>query len=213
MAGDMADGAKNMADGATAAGGKMVDGVKNAGGKMVDGAKNAGGKMVDGAKGMAGDMKAGGNKLGQKIKNAADKTGDAVAGAAGKTADAAGAAANAAGATLSAAGMKAKEKFSSMFKTGSSASAYGLHDITWAQSGNRISNYDKDEVMALAAALKADPKAKIQVQAFGKNKVEAGARAQAIKQILTTLGVKAGQLSAKGMTDGADMNAVNVIVK
>ncbi len=213
MAGDMADGAKNMADGATAAGGKMVDGVKNAGGKMVDGAKNTGGKMVDGAKGMAGDMKAGGNKLGQKIKNAADKTGDAVAGAAGKTADAAGAAANAAGATLSAAGMKAKEKFSSMFKTGSSASAYGLHDITWAESGNRISNYDKDEVMALAAALKADPKAKIQVQAFGKNKVEAGARAQAIKQILTTLGVKAGQLSAKGMTDGADMNAVNVIVK
>jgi len=67
--------------------------------------------------------------------------------------------------------------------------------------------------MALAAALKADPKAKIQVQAFGKNKVEAGARAQAIKQILTTLGVKAGQLSAKGMTDGADMNASRFLKK
>ena len=76
--------------------------------------------------------------------------------------------------------------------------------------------------MALATALKADPNAKIQVQAFsnaGKNaianKTIATTRAQAIKQILTTLGVNAGQLSAKGMAakDDANANAVQVIVK
>ena len=206
MAGNAANAAGNMADGAKNAAGNMVDGAKNAGGKMVDGAKAAGGKMMDGAKDAGGKMMDGakktGGKLGEKIKTAADKTVDAT-----------GKAANAAGATLSAAGMAAKEKFTGMFKKGSSASAYGLHDITWDPASNKITNYDKDEVMALAAALKADPSAKIQVQAFGKNKAIATTRAKLIQQILTTLGVNASQLSSKGMTDGADENAVNVVVK
>ena len=127
--------------------------------------------------------------------------------------DGAGKAANAAGTTLSAAGMAAKEKFTGMFKTGSSASAFTLSDITFDPSGNKIKNYNKDEVMALAAALKADPKAKIQVQAFGKNKAIATGRAKLIQQILTTLGVNAGQLSTKGMSDGADNNNIQVVVK
>ena len=159
---------------------------------MMDGAKDASGKMMDGAKGT----------LGGKIKNAT-----------GKTIDATGTAATAAGGSLSAAGMAAKEKFSGMFKTGSSASAFSLHDITWDPTGNKITNYNKDEIMALASALKEDPTAKIQVQAFGKNKLIASGRAQVVKQILTTLGVKGSQLSAKGLTDGADENGVNVIVK
>ena len=228
-AGNMADGAKNMAGDMKDGAGKMVDGAKNMAGDMKDGAgkmagkmKDGMGKMKDGAGKMAGDMKDGaGNmagkmkdgagKLGSKIKNAADKTGAAVGGAAG-----------AAGGALSAAGMKAKEQFSIMFKTGSSASAYSLDNITWDPTSNKITNYNKDEIMALAAALKADPNAKIQVQAFsnaGKNaianKTIAGTRAQAIKQILTTLGVNGSQLSAKGMAakDDANANAVQVIVK
>ena len=206
-AGSMADGAKNaagsMADGAKNAAGSMADGAKNAGGKMMDGAKHTGGKMMDGAKDASGKMMDGAKgTLGGKIKNAT-----------GKTIDATGTAATAAGGSLSAAGMAAKEKFSGMFKTGSSASAFSLHDITWDPTGNKITNYNKDEIMALASALKEDPTAKIQVQAFGKNKLIASGRAQVVKQILTTLGVKGSQLSAKGLTDGADENGVNVIVK
>ena len=202
MAGNAADAAGNMADGAKNAAGNMADGAKNAAGNMVDGAKNAAGNMVDGAKNAGDKMKNAGGKFGEKIKNAADKTVDAT-----------GKAANATGAALSAAGMAAKEKFSGMFKTGSSASAYTLSDITFDPTGNKIKNYNKDEVMALAAALKADPNAKIQVQAFGKNKAIATGRAKLIQQILTTLGVNAGQLSTKGMSDGADNNNIQVVVK
>ena len=206
-AGNMVDGAKGMAGDAANKAGKMVDGAKgmagdaaNKAGKMIDGAKNTAGKMVDGK--MADGMKKPGGNLGGKIKNAADKT-----------MDAAGNAANATGGALSAAGMAAKEKFAGMFKTGSSASAYTLSDITFDPSGNKITNYSKDEVMALASALKADPNAKIQVQAFGKNKAIATGRAKLIQQILTTLGVNASQLSTKGMTDGADNNNIQVVVK
>ena len=206
-AGKMVDGAKSMAGDATGTAGKMVDGAKNAGGKMMDGAKNAGGKMMDGAKNAGGKMVDGAKSAGGKMVDGAKSAG-------GKMMDGTtGNAASGAGAALSAAGMAAKEKFSGMFKTGSSASAFSLHDITWDPTGNKITNYNKDEIMALASALKEDPTAKIQVQAFGKNKLIASGRAQVVKQILTTLGVKGSQLSAKGLTDGADENGVNVIVK
>ncbi len=221
-AGTMKDGANAVGNAAAGAAGSM----KDAAGNMVDGAKKTAGNMADGAKNAAGNMadgaKAGTNKLGAKIKNAAVKTGDAMGDAANKTGDAMGKAADKTGAALSAAGMKAKDTFSSMFKTGSSASAFTLHDITFDPKSNKITDYNKDEVMALAAALKADPNAKIQIQAFsnaGKNAIAnkgiATSRAALIQQILTTLGVKAGQMSTKGMAaeDEANANAIQVVVK
>jgi len=182
---------------------------------MADGAKNAAGNMVDGAK-------SGTNKLGAKIKNATVKTGDAVGNAANKTGNAVGKAANATGEAISGAGKAAASKFSSMFKTGSSAPAYTLHDITFDPTSNKITDYNKDEVMALASTLKADPNAKVEIQAFsnaGKNAIAnkgiATSRAKSIELMLTTLGVKSSQLSTKGMAakDDANANAIQVVVK
>ena len=232
-AGTMKDAAGNVVSGANNAAGNMADGANKMAGDMKDSANKMAGDMKDGANNVAGDMKAGannvagdaaegGNKLGAKIKNATVKTGDAVGGAAKTTGKAVGGAAKATGGALSAAGMKAKDTFSGMFKSGSSASAYALHDITFDPTSNKITDYNKDEVMALAAALKADPNAKVQIQAFsnaGKNaianKTIATSRASLIQQILTTLGVKANQLSTKGMSakDEANANAIQVVVK
>jgi len=239
-AGNMKDGANKAGNAVTGAAGNMKDAAGNmtdAAGNVVSDAKNTAGNMAQDAKNAAGNMaedtKDGANKLGAKIKNAAVKTGDAVGGAANKTGDAVGNAAkatgnavgNAAKATgnaLSAAGMKAKETFSGMFKSGSSAPAFTLHDITFDPTSNKITDYNKDEVMALASALKADPDAKVEIQAFsnaGKNAIAnkgiATSRAALIEQILTTLGVKSSQLSTKGMAakDEANANAIQVVVK
>ena len=229
-AGDAVAGAAGtMKDGANAAGNAVAGAagtMKDAAGNVVSGAANTAGNVAAGAKNAAGNMadgaKDGANKLGAKIKNAAVKTGDAAANAANKTGNAVGNAANAAGGALSAAGMKAMDTFSGMFKKGSSASAFTLHDITFDPTSNKITDYNKDEVMALAAALKADPSAKVEIQAFSnagknaiKNKAIATSRAALIQQILTTLGVKGNQLSTKGMAakDEANANAIQVVVK
>jgi len=228
-AGTMKDGANKAGNAVAGAAGNMKDAAGNmtdAAGNVISDAKNTAGNMANDAKiaagNMAEDTKDGANKLGAKIKNAAVKTGDAVGDAANKTGDAVGNAAKATGNALSAAGMKAKETFSGMFKSGSSAPAFTLHDITFDPTSNKITDYNKDEVMALASALKADPDAKVQIQAFsnaGKNaianKTIATSRAALIQQILTTLGVNANQLSTKGMAakDEANANAIQVVVK
>jgi outer membrane protein OmpA-like peptidoglycan-associated protein len=221
-AGTMKDAAGNVVSGAKNAAGNMADGAKNAAGNVVSGAKNAADNMADGANKMADDAMKSGNKLGAKIKNAAVKTGDAVGDAAKATGDAVGNAASKVGGALSGAGQKTAKTFSSMFKSGSSAPAFTLHDITFDPTSNKITNFNKDEVEALAYSLKQNSDAKVEIQAFsnaGKNaianKTIASARAATIKQMLTTLGVNAGQLSTKGMAakDSANANAIQVVVK
>jgi len=229
-AGDAANSAAGaMKDGANATGNAISDAagnMKDAAGNMANDARNAAGNMANDAKNtadnIAEDAKDGSNKLGAKIKNAANKTGSAVAGAADKTGDAIGNAANATGGALSAGAMKVKEKFTGMFKSGSSAPAYTLKEITFDPESNKITDYDKDEVMALAAALKADPNAKVEVKAFSntgknalQNKTIAMARAKVVQQMLTTLGVKSSQLSSSGSAAKAatDANNVQIVVK
>ena len=225
-AGEMAnDAAGTMKEGATRAGNAAAGAagtMKDAAGNVVSGAKNAAGNMADGANKMADDAMESGNKLGAKIKNAAVKTGDAVGDAAKATGDAVGNAASKVGGALSGAGQKTAKTFSSMFKSGSSAPAFTLHDITFDPTSNKITNFNKDEVEALAYSLKQNSDAKVEIQAFsnaGKNaianKTIASARAATIKQMLTTLGVNAGQLSTKGMAakDSANANAIQVVVK
>ncbi len=171
-AGEFTVNTANAAGNAVAdAAGNVAAGAKNAGGKMVDGAKNVGGKIADGAKNAGG-----------KIADGAKKAGGAVKGAAQET-----------GAALKAATSKVSAKFTDVFKKKQSGYTYTLNDIVWAENGNRITNYRKSEVEGLAAALKSNPDAKIVVNASTKP------RAKVVEQMLTTLGVKANQISsAKG---------------
>jgi len=201
MAGDMKDGATKTLNAA----GEMAN---DAAGTMKEGATRAG----NAAAGAAGTMKdAAGNVVCDAVGDAAKATGDAVGNAASKV-----------GGALSGAGQKTAKTFSSMFKSGSSAPAFTLHDITFDPTSNKITNFNKDEVEALAYSLKQNSDAKVEIQAFsnaGKNaianKTIASARAATIKQMLTTLGVNAGQLSTKGMAakDSANANAIQVVVK
>ena len=218
---------------------KVVEGaantVKDAAGNAAGAVKGAAGDAIDAAKGAmslsvnaAGDLvnKAGdviakkgefkvagdgsfldkdGNKFGamvEKVKdavgNAAEATGDAakkvggaVAGAAGKTVDAM-------------SGM-----FGKMFsKEAGAQSSYNLNDISWDE-GHKITNFSKEEIQGLAAALKGNKDAKIQVQVASGDKKVAGLRAKVIQDMLVTLGVAGKQISSKGM-EGGDSAAVVV---
>jgi len=215
MANDAAGKVRNGADATGNAINNAAEKMENKAENMATNAKNAAGNMADSAEDEA-------DKLGAKIKNAANKTGGAIENAADKTGNAIGKAANATGSALSAGATKAKDAFIGMFKSGSSAPAYTLKEITFDPKSNKITDYDRDEVMALAAALKSDPNAKVEVQAFsnaGKNAIEnkviAISRAKAIETMLTTLGVKSSQLSTKGMAAKAatDANNVQIVVQ
>lgn len=218
------EGAGNAAGAMKDAAGGAMDAAKGAAGDAMDAAKgamaltvNAAGDLVDGAgKVIAkkGDFKIAddgsfldkdGNKFSEMMKkmknavgNAADATGDAakkvggaVAGAAGKTVDAM-------------SGM-----FGKMFsKEAGAESSYNLNDITWDE-GHKITNFSKEEIQGLAAALKGNKDAKIQVQVAAGEKKTAGLRAKVIQDMLVTLGVAAKQISSKGM-EGSDSAAVVV---
>lgn len=146
-----------------------------------------------------------GNKIGKVFK----KIGQAVAGAADATADA------------------FKNTFTKLFKKKDAAEGYILQNqIKWKDNSHRIdpAGFSKSEIEGLANALKSDPNAKIEVQAFTndaggkiKNKTLSGLRAKVVADMLTTLGVKAGQISSKGMGSKDDAkataNKVEIVVK
>lgn len=128
-------------------------------------------------------------KVGKAMGDAGKAVGGAVAGAAGKTADA------------------FKNTFGGMFKKkmeGAAVSNYSLSKIVF-DSDSRITDFSKNEVEGLAAALKATPDAKIEVQvsaADGANKATTKKRAQVVHDMLVTLGVADKQISAKGLGEG-----------
>ncbi len=140
-------------------------------------------------------------KIGGAIGGAAKATAGAVGAAAGKTADA------------------FKGMFGGLFsKKEKVGSTYTLTDIEFNKENHRISNFSKAEVEGLAAALKAYPDAKIQVQVHSKddgNSTED--RAKVVRDMLVTLGVDKGQISAKGMGDKdaakAMANKVEIMVE
>ncbi len=141
-------------------------------------------------------------KVGQAIGDAGKAVGGAVAGAANKTADA------------------FKDVFGGMFKKkaeGAAVSAYGLSQIKFDTESHKITSFSKQEVMGLAAALKAYPDSKIQVQvntndgADGKeNEKLSKIRAEVVHDMLVTLGVSDKQISFKGMGQGADNVSITV---
>ena len=140
-----------------------------------------------------------GKAVGGAVGDAGKAVGGAVAGAAGKTADA------------------FKDVFGGMFKkkaSGTSVAAYSLSDIVFDSESHKITTFSKNEVMGLAAALKATPEAKIKVQVSssdGGDKKVTKKRAQVVHDMLVTLGVADKQISAEGM--GAGDGKVNIVIE
>jgi len=164
------------------------------------------------------------DKDGNKIGRFLGKVIKAVAGAAE---DAAGAVAGAAGDVAGAVG-KGAEAFAGVFtglfsKKDKVGATHTLQQIDFNSETHRITNYSKDEVVALANALKKNPNAKIEVQvhtndAEGKKSEKLSSlRAKVVEDMLITLGVKKGQISSKGMGDGDAAKAagdkVEIMVK
>ncbi len=128
--------------------------------------------------------------IGKAIGDAAEATGKAVGKAAEKT------------------GEFFQKTFTGIFKKKDRKGyTYTLADITFNPENHRITDFSKAEVEGLAAALKMDKDAKIQVQAHtndasGKEaKKLTDTRAKVVQQMLITLGVNKNQISAKGMGD------------
>ncbi len=140
-----------------------------------------------------------GKAVGGAVGDAGKAVGGAVAGAAGKTADA------------------FKDVFGGMFKkkaSGTAVAAYSLSDIVFDSESHKITTFSKNEVMGLAAALKATPDAKIKVQVSssdGGDKKVTKQRAQVVHDMLVTLGVADKQISAEGM--GAGDGKVNIVIE
>lgn len=136
-----------------------------------------------------------GNRLGRVLKaigeflsKTAEKAGDAVAGAAAATAGA------------------FKTLFSDMVaKKEGAKSNYSLSDIKFNEENHRITSFSKAEVEGLAQALQANPKGKIKVMASTAD------RAKVVRDMLVTLGVKAGQISAK-KGESFDGNQVDISI-
>ena len=126
-----------------------------------------------------------GNRIGKFFK----KVGEAIGDAAEATADA------------------FKKLFSGMVKKEEGAKRnYILSDIRFNNENHRIETFSKAEVEGLAAALKDNPGGKITVAVYtndGENDKENAAlsktRAEVVRDMLVTLGVKKGQIVAEGM--------------
>lgn len=120
------------------------------------------------------------------------KIGGAIAGAASKTADG------------------FKKVFSGLFSSKEKVgSTYLLSNITFDTESHKITDFSKNEVEGLAAALKAMPDAKIKVQVHstdGKDEKQSKEftklRANVVHDMLVTLGVSDKQISFKGMGNG-----------
>ncbi len=152
------------------------------------------------------------DKAGNKLGRAWAKIVAAVKDAAGAAVDAAGAAATA-----------TKEAMTTLFtglinKVEGSKTEYSLSNIEFSEEGNRITNFSKNEIEGLAAALKVNADGKIVVRGYTndgggdmKNKALSKARANVVHDMLVTLGVKDSQISFKGM--GSGDNKIEVTAK
>lgn len=119
-----------------------------------------------------------------------------------------------------------KANFNKLFNTKAVGTTYPLPEIEFDTKSHRITKMSKAEVEGLAAALKEHPASRIQVQVHtsdGETKKEcreiSKLRADVVKNMLVTLGVKADQISSKGLgltvEDAAKAvaNTVEVVVE
>ena len=154
-----------------------------------------------------------------KLKDAASNTKDKLKGAASNTREAVTLAANRTTESV-------KANFNEIFNTKAVGTIYPLPDIKFDPESHRITNFKKEDVEGMAASLKDHPASRIQVQVYtadaksrNENKKISILRADVVKQMLVTLGVKEDQISSKGMglptEDAAKAvaNAVEVVVE
>ena len=146
-------------------------------------------------------------KIGDAIGDATKATGKAIGNAAEKTGD------------------FFKNTFSDMFKKkAGTETTYELSQIKFNPENHRITDFSKNELDGLAAALKADPNAKIKVQSYTSdaknklaNKTLSNTRAKVVHDMLVTLGVNKDQISFKGLGSKNDAkaaaNKVEIIVE
>lgn len=190
--------------------------------------KLEGGYYVDGSgERIKRDIDKAKEKINEKVGEAKEKLGSAAANTKeklGSAVDNTKSAVSAAAANLSK--DKVKANFNKLFNTKAVGTVYALSEIAFDKKSHRITKMSKEEVEGLAAALKDHPASRIQVQvhtADGKNKSQckeiAGLRAEVVKKMLITLGVKEGQISSKGLglttEDAAKAvaNTVEVVVE
>ncbi len=146
-------------------------------------------------------------KIGKAIGDATKATGKAIGNAAEKTGD------------------FFKNTFSDMFKKkAGSETTYELSQIKFNSENHRITDYSRNELDGLVAALKSDPNAKISVQSYtsdGKNKLTnkslSTTRAKVVHDMLVTLGVNKDQITFKGLGSKDDAkaaaNKVEIVVE
>ncbi len=119
-----------------------------------------------------------------------------------------------------------KNNFNELFNTKAVGTIYPLSEIKFDPKSHRITKFKKEDVEGLAASLKDHPASRIQVQVYTadaktkpENKKISKLRAELVKDMLVTLGVKENQISSKGMglptRDAAKAvaNAVEVVVE
>ena len=159
------------------------------------------------------------DKTKEKINSKVDNTKDKLKGAASNTREAVTLAANRTTESV-------KANFNEIFNTKAVGTIYPLPDIKFDPESHRITNFKKEDVEGMAASLKDHPASRIQVQVYtadaksrNENKKISNLRADVVKQMLVTLGVKEDQISSKGMglptEDAAKAvaNAVEVVVE
>jgi len=119
-----------------------------------------------------------------------------------------------------------KSNFNELFNTKAVGTIYPMTEIKFDPKSHRITNFKKEDIEGMAASLKENPGSRIQVQVYtadaksrGENKKISNLRAELVKNMLVTLGVKEDQISFKGMglptEDAAKAvnNAVEVVVE
>ncbi len=143
-----------------------------------------------------------------KIKNAAADSKKAVKVAANRTTE------------------SVKANFNELFNTKAVGTIYPLTEIKFNPKSHKITNFKKEDVEGMAAALKDNPASRIQVQVYtadaksrAQNRKISKDRADLVMNMLVALGVSKEQISAKGMglptEDAAKAvaNAVEVVVE
>lgn len=186
-------------------GGYYIDNDGNTIKRNIDKTKDKINKTVGDTKGKMKDVAA--NTKG-KMKDAAANTKKALTLAADRTTE------------------SVKANFNELFNTKAVGTIYPLTEIKFDKKSHRIVDFKKEDVEGMAAALKDNPASRIQVQVYTadaktrkENRKISESRAEVVANMLTALGVKKDQISAKGMglptEDAAKAvaNAVEVVVE
>ncbi len=166
------------------------------------------------------------DKINKTVDNTKDKLKDAAAGTKDKIKNAAADSKKAVKVAANRTTESVKANFNELFNTKAVGTIYPLTEIKFNPKSHKITNFKKEDVEGMAAALKDNPASRIQVQVYtadaksrAQNRKISKDRADLVMNMLVALGVSKEQISAKGMglptEDAAKAvaNAVEVVVE